>query len=649
MGADVARNITVLNLEGTDEGALDLPTLTTVALTLAGTLRHVRTLKLSTRPCGANGFRNLYAVHSALRGAFPALEELCLPVSACLRGLEVFAGSALHTVRVLKNSYRVLRLSHVRSLLPLSQLRHLDLAGTCSDDFYDGGDWDDLYESEGADADADDGSPAGVEYLALGDVTLAEKLRQQDEEDGPELCAALRRLLASAPPALESLRLHRLFREVEFVGGRVTRAVMWTTVFDLWRAAAALLPRLEATGQRLPLLEVDTMEGDSDEVFSLLQPHTAFGRLLVKCNRLEVRRLELSVGPSSEHSVALQAVKAVQGGGAGGEGGDSVAAAAGRCGSGGRGTDGAATAAPAAVMELTAEQLLERAADKIWTAASVQGAASMAEAEMGADVAARAADSQERSYTLCFTERERWNVLLRGPFVWQLTCGPGAGDGTRLLTDWLDSLLAARPPPPAAAAQGSGMGAAGATRAKMRRCSFAPCGSGNAMATLTFDYPIEALQLHQAVAESAEAGTTPSCLLVCPFLHRDYWSLAIAEVIQELWDDHVSSAHQPAAAVVRTAAAAPGAGAEADGPADGGGGGGLAKPTPAGAHTREGQGEAAGGEVEAAADGEPGRMQGGQPAGDAVGGGGGDDDLQVLMRLLQLLMQAQVAAVCRPP
>ncbi|KAG2428679.1 hypothetical protein HXX76_011384 [Chlamydomonas incerta] len=264
-GADVARNVTVLSLEG----ALDLPTLTTVSFVLAGTLRHVHTLKLNITSGGAGGFHNLYALHTALRGAFPALQELCLPAMACLRGLEAFAGSALHTVRVMAGRPACLHLSHVRSLLQLSQLRHLDLDwegwdamwGVDVDDDDDAEAWDALNAADDdAEADDDEGSLTGRdEDLALGDATLMAALPGLNEEAVQELWA-LRRLLASAPPALESLGLHVIFHDIDFVGGRVTRAMTSDSMVYLQNslgfAAAALLPQLEATGQRLPLLEV---------------------------------------------------------------------------------------------------------------------------------------------------------------------------------------------------------------------------------------------------------------------------------------------------------------------------------------------------------------------------------------------------------
>ncbi|KAG2423006.1 hypothetical protein HXX76_015604 [Chlamydomonas incerta] len=657
IGADVARNITELSLEG----ALDLPTLTTVSLVLAGTLRHVRTLKLNTSPCGAGGFRNFYALHSALRGAFPALQELCLPGMACLRGLEAFAGSSLHTVRILTCYPGLLRHSHVRSLLRLSQLRRIDLAGAgrAIADWHNDV-WDDADDADDADVDADaeddaeddadaDVPVGAVEDLALGDATLLESLRELSEEEMQEKWA-VRRLLASAPLALKSLLLPANGFEVHFVGGRITRAVTseWVDYYQggLHHLAAAILPRLEATGQRLPLLKVEVVVEGPAEVISLLQPQTAFARLLSKCDRVELGRLMLSVDGEAAApmaAAALQGLARAMGGGLpeelvvcgsswsctlqmrrrcqraeGGDGGR-VAAADGRGCSDGHGPGGAATAAGAAATELTAEQVLERAAAKGWAAASAQGTASMAEAALDAYVAAAGgADSQER--TSLYKDLELVDVLLRGPFVRQLTCGSEAGGGAPLLTNWLRSLVAAGPPPPPPPPPLDA--AAAAPRVGMCACSFAPCGSGSAMAVVMCDCPLTALQLHRAAA--AAACKTPGCLEVsaveadCCGGEDCCWSSAIDGVIQELWDDHLRSVTQPTEGAARAAAAgtAAGTGAEVDGPA-----------------------------------GEPERVQGGGP-GDAAaggggggGGGGGDDGLQVLMRLLQLVEQAHAAVV----
>ena len=251
VGADVAHNIAELRLKG----ALELPSLVTVALMLAGTLRHVRILALDNRPYGMGSLdsNKLHALHTTLHGAFPALEELILPARACLRGLEAFAGSRLHTVRVMADSPGSLRMSHVRSLVQLPQLRQLDL---------DGEDWiadwssDSDDEEEEADEDEDD-CPACAAYLHLGDASDEETFRDMNDQEVGELWA-LRRLLVSPPPALERLRWPQWpQQEVGFAGGRITCVELrGHCAADLHRGAAVLLPVLAATGRRLPLLKV---------------------------------------------------------------------------------------------------------------------------------------------------------------------------------------------------------------------------------------------------------------------------------------------------------------------------------------------------------------------------------------------------------
>ena len=249
VSADVARNITELRLKL----PLDLPSLVTVAVVLAGTLRHVRILALGTQPCGIGryGFYNMHALHTRLRAAFPALEGLNLPARPCLRDLEAFAGSSLHTVRVMADSPGILRMSHVRSLVQLPQLRQLDLDGEDWGTEWGGDDyiWDDEDDHVGYDKAAN--SPAGA---ALRDASDDEAFHGMFDEDVEELLT-VRRLLVSPPPALERLRWPgRAWLEVGFTGGRITCVDLHED--DLHHAALVLLPVLAATGRRLPLLKV---------------------------------------------------------------------------------------------------------------------------------------------------------------------------------------------------------------------------------------------------------------------------------------------------------------------------------------------------------------------------------------------------------
>ncbi|KAG2423568.1 hypothetical protein HXX76_015208 [Chlamydomonas incerta] len=656
MGADAARSISVLSLEG----ALDLPTLVAASLVLAGTLQHVHTLKLNTRPCGAGGFHNLDAVHSALRGAFPALQELCLPAKACLRGLEAFAGSALHTVRVMANSPGRLRRAHVRSVLRLSQLRHLDLRGAGWDaewgdepdpDDDDDGIWEDLDAEADGDGgeDGDEDGPAAVEELARWDATLVDSARELREQDVQELLVQ-QWLLFSAPPALESLQLTWLLQMVNFEGGRITSALMeFGYRQDLLRfAAATLLPRLEATGQRLPLLEV---RGRWVAVARRALAAAAFTRLLAKCDRVELGLLKLLVGSVShagtEAAAALQAVARAMVGGlpeqleVSGPKWDCMlctlqvrprcrhalaAAGGGRGGEGeGRGGGGAATAAqPAAVMALTtAEQVLGGGGGQdlgvgVGAGRGVDGGGSG-----GSLCCSRGGGGLAGATVPLFSQLEQLGVLLRGPFVSQLARGPGAdgggGGSARLLTDWLCSLVAAGPLPPAAAVQGSEWDAAAGAAAEvgMRGCSFAPCGSGDAMAVVACGCPFAALQLHRAAA--AAAREAPGCLQVSAA--RAAWDKGKAT---DCW--HSAIGEQPAAATAVAAAGtaggtAGGPAAGADGPAAGGGGGGPAQTIVFGAGGAPGR--ALGGEAGDAAPGDGGAGSGGGGGGAAAAAAAG--------------------------
>ncbi|PNW72838.1 hypothetical protein CHLRE_14g608350v5 [Chlamydomonas reinhardtii] len=631
VGADVAHNIAELRLKG----ALELPSLVTVALMLAGTLRHVRILALDNRPYGMGSLdsNKLHALHTTLHGAFPALEELILPARACLRGLEAFAGSRLHTVRVMADSPGSLRMSHVRSLVQLPQLRQLDL---------DGEDWiadwssDSDDEEEEADEDEDD-CPACAAYLHLGDASDEETFRDMNDQEVGELWA-LRRLLVSPPPALERLRWPQWpQQEVGFAGGRITCVELrGHCAADLHRGAAVLLPVLAATGRRLPLLKAGHLGDYPERIISQLQPHTPVSRLLAVTDRVKLMGLKLMERtsrhqPSAEAAAtALQAVvRAVGGlpeelrfGGYGrparlelqtrprysaGAGGDRQAAGS-----------AATPATPAAVAEVTAQQVLERAAARMWDTAQAEAAATVAEAE-AAEAAYVADNSWYRREKLV-----RMHVLLRGPFMWQLTCGPdgaASGSGAARLKEWLESLVARSPPPATASVAGATPGiqariaAEAPGEVKVRRCSFAACGSGSAMALAECGDPIAALQLYRA-AVAAAAGEAPGCLQVSVCKAGAAWTVEISKVIRELWEDHRRSA--PVLAMPTGTAAAAGQGLAARGPPEAG---------------AERPGQAAAGQVGAAA---------GQ--GEAVAGRAGvaawECDLQVLQRLLLLTEQA---------
>ncbi|KAG2434560.1 hypothetical protein HYH02_012226 [Chlamydomonas schloesseri] len=679
VGADVAGGIRELCLVG-----LDLPTISSAALVLGGVLRGVRKLELDTFPRCAGGFEDMHAIHTSLRLAFPALEELCLPGKCCLRGLEAFAGSALHTVGASTADPGPLRLCHARSLCALPGLRHLDLLCSFSEspNCMDDDDDDDEYDVE---EQWDMGGSAADEVLLAREAELPPGDQGDEEALGglkPEHLAtvlALRWLLASAPPALENMRLGEGLREVRLAGGRLASVDIRTETlysFGIAQVAAALLPRLVSTGQRLPLLKVSTLTGTPDCVTQLLQPHTPLARLLAWTDRVELGELELgardgytTAAPQSAADVAapLQAVVRAIGGlparlrvrGATGWGcdlrlrvqqegqrgviaahGGSVRGryAAGRAAaSAGAGPHASSTAAPAlpalVVEEVTAADVLERAAAHMWAEAAAEGLVARAEeaearrlaaTRLAATAAAPPAAGNARARPMPATG-VKMHLLLRGPFVRQLTCGPGAGVGAGLLLSWLDSLM--QPPPPPAGQQGTaaaGGAAAGSATAAVAGvwtrhagCQVARCGPGTATAVVQLVRgPLAALRL--ARAATAAAGQVPGCLEVSAVRENVGWSEFIMRVLQALWDGRQ---RHPAASGVAAAmaAAAPG-----NGQVQGDGAG-----RPCAPHTAPSAGQAGA---------ELGRAQGELLAAGALEGV--EADLELLQRLLLLAEQS---------
>ena len=192
----------------------------------------------------------------------------------------------------------------------------------------------------------------------------------------------------------------------------------------------------------------------------------------------------------------------------------------------------ATPATPAAVAEVTAQQVLERAAARMWDTAEAEAAAAMARAE-AAEAAYVAENSWHRREELA-----RMYILLRGPFVWQRTCGPdgaASGGGAARLKEWLESLVARSPPPATASVAGATPGiqariaAEAPGEVKVRRCSFAACGSGSAMALAECGDPIAALQLYRA-AVAAAAGEAPGCLQVSVCKAGAAWTVEISKV-----------------------------------------------------------------------------------------------------------------------
>ena len=77
--------------------------------------------------------------------------------------------------------------------------------------------------------------------------------------------------------------------------------------------------------------------------------------------------------------------------------------------------------------EVTAQQVLEQAAARMWDTAEAEAAATVAQAE--AWMAYRTAYVADKSRYRHDMRAVRMYVLLRGPFVWQRTCGPAKAGG----------------------------------------------------------------------------------------------------------------------------------------------------------------------------------------------------------------------------
>ncbi|KAG2434559.1 hypothetical protein HYH02_012225 [Chlamydomonas schloesseri] len=674
VGAEVARNITTLRLSID----VDLPTLTTAVLALAGTLRHVRRLELDSCD-GAGGFTQFYNMHNSLRNAFPALEELNLPALACLRGLEAFTGSALHTVRVMAGSPGHLRMAHVRSLVQLQQLRHLDLAGAGWDVVWYGHDeaWDEDEDNH------EDGGAGDAGELPPGDEGDEETLGELEEEGRNQLWA-LRRLLASAPPALESLRLPDGLQDVRLSGGRITSVeteVGDGTIAAGNSVAAALLPQLTSMDQRLPLLKIAAMGDRAAEITQLLQPHTPFARLLARTDRVELGELGLSTygcaQPAAEAAAALQAaVRAaralpsrlrVYGSGwsiglqvasrrAGSEAGSSSSSSALQISAAApHGCPGQQALPP--VAEATAVHVLAAATGRAWEAAvAAEGLAAQAEAAM-ARYARAVAPHQEVPWHLSGL-LQPLDVLLRGPLVWQLTCGPaggggGAGGGSGgggqqhlhllLLREWLVRLIQQEPQP----ARLPSWLRPGAAAAGLAHCSLAPCGgpgspshSSSAVVRVSCTDAIAALQLYRAAVKVA--GQTPGLLLVAATrTSAEPWSRDVEQVIRKLWDGHLASASAAAAASEESS----GGGASRPAKDNKAGGAGRAGGRQAAAHDRDAQQHqlsAAAGQQQA---GTGGAAAASVAADGSSSSSGLECDLAALQHLLLLAEQANKAIV----
>ncbi|KAG2430796.1 hypothetical protein HXX76_009772 [Chlamydomonas incerta] len=448
-----------------------LLTLCACASTLGGRLPNVRALLLAPGGDWQQAHATIPRLaYSALRAALPQLDTLALLSTPGLRGLEAFAGSGLTSVespiRGADHGYGLLRRRCVRSLAQLTQLRHLELclgrlqADPAAWQEDDGG--DDGGGGGGGGGDAP--PPAADEDDAATLAGLAPCYREQ--------LLSLRLLLCTAPAALETLKIRVLqmqdlqvdglhgwggirgltfrFTPTAAAGRSAVAAVEVEEVegaASLNFLAAALLPRLAATGQRrLPLLRLGCVKDDPRGFERMLSPPLVrpFLRLEAVCDRLELWTLELLYDPETagpapvadavaavravvqlcgwpsqqlctagEHPWALRLSRPGAGAGAANGGGGAATSS----------SSSAAASSPAlSLATVPAEQLLRATAERLWAAATEVGAAGSEDVQAGHD------DPEHRLL-----------LLMQGPLVKQLASGGGGHAGLRA---WLANVAA---------------------------------------------------------------------------------------------------------------------------------------------------------------------------------------------------------------
>ncbi|PNW86678.1 hypothetical protein CHLRE_02g095065v5 [Chlamydomonas reinhardtii] len=252
------------------------------------------------------------AALTALRAALPRLEELRLPHTGWLTGIEAFSGSSLTSVCT--TSGGLVSMKHVRSLQQLKQLKQLELCHSADGyakpprDREDNNFWVALTgnrprprevnprEVRAGDAD----SEAALEGLSGA---------------GTEQLRAVRQLLTSPPPALQRLVLNTqpgstlqgirawVKAAIHFEAGQGQSPkveVDGCNAPGLNYLAAVLLPWLAERGQQsVPLLGLRTFWDTTCLLSSYLGSQTPLARLLQLCGRMELEEVRLCSGYGS--------------------------------------------------------------------------------------------------------------------------------------------------------------------------------------------------------------------------------------------------------------------------------------------------------------------------------------------------------------
>ncbi|KAG2454059.1 hypothetical protein HYH02_001100 [Chlamydomonas schloesseri] len=516
VGRDVSAGIHTLVV---DADAWGLPSLVNTAALLSGGLTNVRELQIDCWRRAEDDVGNPRAAYAALVAAMPRLEKLALPFNSWLPGCEALDGSSVTSIKLGFNC-GALHVEDARALTQIRQLTHLELN---MDQWL-------LQQVPEPVRPLSFWADEGEEETFPSDESDAQVVASLHPEHAEQL-GALRWLLVHAPPALRSLRFKCLHGQllppptnsdnadkegsdgfenegeggrkrsppemylddvaISFEGGAVAFVEVGKAVGDrgtprevaagLNFLAAALLPRLAATGQRqLPLLKLGCLEESSSNLLQYLvqQPRSPLVRLLELCERKELgtlRLLELSAiaaGPSAadnDVSRALQAVVSLIGlpgylqsdlgdrwgfrvrmgpcsddpvssaaatpavGAGRGRGIVHIAAASGSSSAGG-GDAAVGGAAGAALPVATAEWVLTRAAQLLWGVATGESGpdASAAAYELARRPTAGEDDMLHRSGL------QDHFVVLRGQLIRQLLL---SSDGPKLLHAWLTGVL----------------------------------------------------------------------------------------------------------------------------------------------------------------------------------------------------------------